>query len=179
MPDKSLIPAERIEQSILLIRGEKVMLDADLATLYDVPTRRLNEQVKRNIERFPSDFMFQLTKQELENWRSHFAISNPAAKMSLRRRPYAFTEHGILMLSSVLKSKRAAQVNVEIMRTFVRLRRMIASSKHLAQRLDQLENKYDKRFKIIFDAIRQLMTPPDPNTRDQDMGFRLPKKAKK
>ncbi|MDI6751755.1 MAG: ORF6N domain-containing protein, partial [bacterium] len=117
----SLVPIERIENKILLIRGQKVMLDRELAELYEVPTRRLNEQVKRNIRRFPEDFMFQLTKEEFENWKSQIAISN-SERMGLRHKPYAFTEHGILMLSSVLNSERAILVNIQIMRTFTKLR---------------------------------------------------------
>jgi hypothetical protein len=107
----------------------------------------------------------QLSKREMENWRSHFVTSNPAAKMGLRRPPYAFTEQGVVMLSSVLNSKRAIQVNVAIMRTFVRLREMIISNKELARRLDELEKKYDKQFKLVFDAIRELMAPPEPKKR--------------
>ena len=162
---RSLIPVERIEQAIYLVRGQKVMFDFDLAALYGVATKALIQAVKRNRERFPADFMFQLSKREMENWRSHFVTSNPAAKMGLRRPPYAFTEQGVAMLSSVLNSKRAIQVNVAIMRTFVRLREMIISNKELARRLDELEKKYDKQFKLVFDAIRELMEPPEPKKR--------------
>lgn len=169
MPSKksnaSIVPVERIEGAIYLIRGEKVMLDRDLADLYQVETRTLVQAIKRNVDRFPDDFMFQLSKDELEDWRSQIVISNPAAKMSLRRRPYAFTEQGVAMLSSVLKSKRAVQVNVQIMRTFVRLRKMLASNEDLARKLDALERKYDHQFKAVFDAIRQLMAPPDKQRR--------------
>ncbi len=156
----SLIPAERIEQSILLVRGHKVMLDRDLAALYEVETKVLNQAVKRNADRFPEDFMFQLTPEEFEDWRSQIVTSNPAAKMGVRRRPYAFTEQGVAMLSSVLRSDRAVAVNVEIMRAFVRLRRVLASHADLARKLDALEKKYDAQFKVVFDAIRQLMAPP-------------------
>ncbi len=162
---RALIPVERIEQAIYLVRGQKVMFDFDLAALYGVATKALIQAVKRNRERFPADFMFQLSKREMENWRSHFVTSNPAAKMGLRRPPYAFTEQGVAMLSSVLNSKRAIQVNVAIMRTFVRLREMILSNKELARRLDELEKKYDKQFKLVFDAIRELMEPPEPKKR--------------
>ena len=138
-PSTALIPAERIERSILLIRGEKVLLDRDLADLYQVETRVLIQAVKRNIGRFPTDFMFQLSTKELERWRSQFVMSNPAAKMGLRRRPsYAFTEQGVAMLSSVLHSERAVDVNIEIMRAFVQLRQMLASHKELAHKLDAL-----------------------------------------
>src|SRR5580765_4347372 len=120
--DDSLIPTERIERAILFIRGQKVILDRDLATLYHVPTKVLNQAVTRNLKRFPGDFMYQLTEAEFDNWRSQFVTSNPAAKMGLRRRPYAFTEQGVAMLSSVLKSDRAIEVNIAIMRAFVKLR---------------------------------------------------------
>ena len=173
---RALIPAERIEQSIVFIRQHKVMLDFDLAQLYDVETRALVQAVKRNEKRLPPDFMFQLSQQELEDWRSHFVMSNPSAKMGLRRRPYAFTEQGVAMLSSVLRSDRAVAVNIEIMRTFVRLRRLLASHKELARKLDTLEKKYDAKFTIVFDAIRQLMTPPDESKKKRPMGFHVPKK---
>jgi hypothetical protein len=155
-----MLPAERIERSILLIRGHKVLLDMDLATLYQVETRALVQAVKRNLDRFPDDFMFQLTKEELAEWRSQNVTSNPGAKMGLRRPPYAFTEQGVAMLSSVLRSKRAVAVNIEIMRAFVRLREMLASNSELARRLGDLEKKYDGQFRMVFDAIRQLMMPP-------------------
>ena len=161
--DQSLIPVERIERSILLIRGQKVMLSTDLAELYQVEPRVLVQAVKRNIARFPKDFMFQLTEEEFSNLKSQIVISSWGG---LRRaRPYAFTEQGVAMLSSVLRSKRAIQVNVEIMRAFVRLRRMLASNKELARRLDALEKKYDAQFKVVFDAIRELMKPPESKKR--------------
>jgi hypothetical protein len=166
----SLIPAERIERSILLIRGQKVLLDSALAELYGVETKVLNQAVKRNLARFPDDFMFQLTREELEEWRSQFVTSNPGAKMGLRRPPYAFTEQGVAMLSSVLHSERAVAVNVEIMRAFVRLREMLSSHAGLARRLDDLEKKYDSQFRAVFDAIRQLMIPPETPKRGR-IGF--------
>lgn len=132
--------------------------------------KRLNEQVRRNLARFPDDFMFQLSREEFENWRSHIATSNPAAKMGLRRRPYAFTEHGIAMLSSVLNSERAIQVNTAIIRAFVRLRELLSSHKDLARRLDELERNYDENFRVVFDAIRQLMAPP-PAPKKRRIGF--------
>jgi hypothetical protein len=165
-----LVPSERIEQSILFIRGEKVMLDFNLAELYSVETRTLVQAVKRNVDRFPSDFMFQLNKAELEIWRSQIVISKPSAKMGLRRRPYAFTEHGVAMLSSVLHSPRAVQVNIEIIRAFVRLRRLLASHAGLAQKLAVMEKKYDLQFKVVFDAIRQLMAPIEAK-KPQPIGF--------
>ncbi|MFQ5906261.1 MAG: ORF6N domain-containing protein [bacterium] len=151
---RSPIPAERIERSILLIRGQKVILDKDLAVLYGVSTGNLNKAVSRNLDRFPSDFMFQLTRQELGDLIFHFGTSSWGGT---RKRPRAFTEQGVAMLSSILRSKRATYVNIEIMRTFVRLRRMIASHAELAKTLVDLERKYDAQFKVVFDAIRQLM----------------------
>jgi hypothetical protein len=164
------LPIERIENKILLIRGHKILLDADLAELYGVDTRSLVQAVKRNIARFPSDFMFQLSVEELKNWRSQFVISNPGAKMGLRRPPYAFTEQGVAMLSSVLRSRRAVDVNIEIMRTFVRLRRMLSSHKALARKLNDLETTYDHQFAVVFDAIRKLMEPPPVGTKRR-IGF--------
>ena len=169
MKDSSLIPIERIEKSIYLIRGEKVMLDRDLASLYGVETKALKQAVKRNRDRFPKDFMFVLRETEFQNWRSQFVTSN-ADRKGLRYAPMAFTEQGVAMLSSVLRSKRAIQVNIEIMRAFVTLRRMLASNAELSRRLDELESKYDRQFKVVFDAIRQLMSPP-AKARNQ-IGFR-------
>ena len=164
----------RIERRILWIRDRQVMLDSDLAEPYQVETRMLVQAVKRNLDRFPGDFMFQLSKEELEDWRSQIVMSNPGAKMGLRRRPYAFTEHGILMLSSVLRSPRAVQVNIEIMRTFVRLRRMLASHEDLARKLAALEKKYDAKFRVVFDALRNLLQPAgEPPKRP--IGFRSPR----
>ncbi len=157
--DVALLPPERIERSILLIRGQKVMLDADLAALYGVETKQLVRAIKRNISRFPPDFMFQLSKDDFENLRCHFGTSSQWG--GRRYPPYAFTEQGVAMLSSVLKSKRAVQVNIEIMRTFVRLRRILASHAELARKLDTLEKKYDAQFRVVFDAIRQLSSPPE------------------
>jgi len=153
---------ERIERSILLIRGHRVLLDTHLADLYGVTTKRLNEQVRRNRSRFPGDFMFQLTQEEVESLRSQFATSNQG-RGSRRYAPYAFTEQGVAMLSTVLNSERAIRVNIEIMRAFVRLRQMLTSNAQLARRLDALEKKYDAQFKVVFDAIRQLMAPPQPD----------------
>ena len=161
---KELILVETIEQKIYLVRGHKVMLDRDLAEMYEVPTRRLNEQVKRNISRFPSDFMFQLSSEEADNLRSQFAISSPGHG-GRRYLPYVFTEQGVAMLSSVLNSERAVQVNIAIMRTFVKLRQMLASNADLARKLAAMEKKYDSHFKVVFDAIRQLMTPPEKSKR--------------
>jgi hypothetical protein len=166
----AFVAGERIERAILVVRGQKVLLDRDLADLYGVQTRVLNQAVRRNLPRFPSDFMFELTEEELKIWRSQIVISNPAAKMGLRRPPLAFTEQGVAMLSSVLNSDRAIAVNIEIIRTFVRLREMLSAHAELAHRLDALEQKYDSQFKIVFDAIRQLMTPP-PLPKKGRIGF--------
>ena len=164
---KALIPLEVIEQRILLIRGQKVMLSTDLAELYQVEARVLVQAVKRNVARFPQDFMFQLTEEEFSNLKSQIVISSWGG---LRRaRPYAFTEQGVAMLSSVLNSERAINVNIEIMRAFVRLRRILASHADLARKLDSLEKKYDTQFKVVFDAIRELMKPPE--TKKRPIGF--------
>jgi len=152
-----VIPVEKIEKLIYLIRGQKVMLDRDLAELYGVETKVLKQAVRRNVKRFPKDFMFELTKVEFRNWRSQFVTSN-RDRMGLRYPPMAFTEQGVAMLSSVLNSDRAIQVNILIMRAFVRLREMLASHKDLERKLAALEKKYDKQFKIVFDAIRALMS---------------------
>ncbi|MFH1024379.1 MAG: ORF6N domain-containing protein [Planctomycetota bacterium] len=152
----ALIPTERIEKSILLLRGEKVILDRDIAILYGVSTSQLNKAVNRNRARFPGDFMFRLSTPEFDNLKFHFGTSRWGGT---RKRPNAFTEQGVAMLSSVLRSERAIRVNVEIMRAFVRLRKLIAENHGLARRLDNLERKYDKQFKVVFDALRELMSP--------------------
>lgn len=153
------LPIERILQSILVLRGEKVMLDADLAAMYGVETKALIQAVKRNPERFPADFMFQMTEEEWSVLKSQFVTSKPG-RGGRRTAPYAFTEQGVAMLSSVLRSARAIAVNVEIMRAFVQLKRMMATHADLARKLDALEGNYDYQFKIVFDAIRALMEPP-------------------
>jgi phage regulator Rha-like protein len=159
------LPVERIERAILLIRGHKVMLDEDLAALYEVETRALVQAVQRNVERFPGDFMFQLTHEEYRSLRSQSVILKTGRGQHRKYAPYAFTEQGVAMLSSVLRSDRAVQVNIEIIRAFVRLRQMLASHAELARKLDALEKKYDTQFKAVFDAIRQLMKPPAPKRR--------------
>jgi hypothetical protein len=166
------IPPERIERFILLIREQKVLLDMDLAELYGVETRTLVQAVKRNQERFPDDFMFQLSVEEWDNLRSQIVISSFHG--GRRYPPYAFTEQGVAMLSSVLRSKRAVRVNVEIMRTFVRLRELLASHKDLARKLDDLERRFDKQFQVVFEAIRQLMSPPDDGKTKRRIGFETP-----
>jgi ORF6N domain-containing protein len=152
----TVLPAKRIERAILVLRGERVMLDVDIALLYGVETRALVQAAKRNRERFPSDFMFQLTPEEIENLRSQSVISSWGGR---RYRPYAFTEQGVAMLSSVLRSERAVRVNIEIMRAFVRLRQVMSTQGDLIQRLNEMEQRYDAQFKAVFDALRQLMAP--------------------
>lgn len=162
------IPAERIDRRILLVRGQKVMLDADLAELYGVETKALNQAVKRNSDRFPPDFMFRLTskeKEEVVTICDHLRQLKFSAAL-----PLAFTEQGVAMLSSVLRSKRAVEANIAIMRAFVKLREMLASNHELACRLDRMEKNYDARFKIVFDAIRELMKPPEKPRRTIGFG---------
>ncbi|MFH1782586.1 MAG: ORF6N domain-containing protein [Candidatus Omnitrophota bacterium] len=162
MAKKGLIPSETIENRIFLIRGQKVMLDRDLAELYEVSTKRLNEQVRRNIDRFPGDFMFRLTKAEKDEV---VAICDHLKPLKFSPQlPYAFTEHGILMLSSVLNSDRAVQVNIFIMRIFVKIRHVLANNKQLADKLKELEirlDKHDEEITVILDAINKLMRKPE------------------
>jgi hypothetical protein len=164
-----LVPVERIERAILSIRGEKVMLDSDLAELYGVSTGALNQAVKRNLGRFPPDFMFQLT--EIEKTEVVTNCDNLARLKFSPHLPYAFTEHGALMLANVLNSERAAQTSVMVVRAFVRLRQMLASNADLARKLEALEKKYDAQFKVVFDTIRRLMSPPEPKRRE--IGFHV------
>ena len=159
--NKSTAITVQIEQKIYLVRGQKVMFDSDLAALYGASTKRLNEQVKRNLDRFPDDFMFQLTAKELNVWRSQIATSNPKAKMGLRRRPRVFTEMGVAMLSSVLHSDQAIQVNIGIMRTFTKLRSLIGSHADVIRRLNKLESEYDENFRVVFDAIERILNTPE------------------
>lgn len=157
---EQLIPVEQIESRILVLRGQKVMLDSDLALLYEVSVKVLNQAVKRNISRFPEDFMFQLTENENESLRSQIVTLEVGQGRHRKYVPYAFTEQGVAMLSSVLRSERAVQVNIAIMRTFVHLRGIISTHKDLTRKLDALEQKYDAQFRVVFDAIRALMEPP-------------------
>jgi len=172
------VQQEVVESKILMLRGHKVILSQHLAILYGVPTKVLIQAVKRNIERFPDDFMFQLTWQEAQLLRSQIVTLKKKQKEAISQRgqhikylPYAFTEQGVAMLSSVLNSQRAIQVNIEIMRAFVRLRRVLAEHADLARKLSALEKKYDGQFRIVFEAIRQLMTPPEPKRRP--IGFHV------
>lgn len=170
----ALVSTELIERQILILRGHKVLLDAHLAVLYGVSTKRLNEQVRRNHSRFPADFMFQLTQDEVTFLRSQTATSK-GGRGGRRYAPYVFTEQGVVMLSTVLNSERAIQVNIEIMRAFVRLRQLLASNDQLARQLAALENKDDEQFKVVFDAIRQLMMPAEPKKRR--IGFLVEEKG--
>jgi phage regulator Rha-like protein len=159
---KALIPEGQIERSILMIRGQKVIMDSDLAILYGVETRRLNEQVKRNTDRFPEDFMFRLTVEEFENLKSHFATSS-ASWGGRRSLPYAFTEHGAIMVASILNTAKAIEVSVYVVRAFIRIREYLATHKQLAQKLAELEQKigtHDQAIQSLIDAIHQLMAPP-------------------
>ena len=155
---EALIPQETIESKIFSIRGKRVMLDRDLAVLYGVETKYLKRQVNRNIERFPDDFMFQLTGEEYKSLRYQFGTLKRGEHAKYF--PYAFTEQGVAMLSSVLKSKRAIQVNIQIMRAFIKLKEMLSTHKDLKQKVEKMEKKYDYQFKIVFDAIKQLLEPP-------------------
>ena len=188
--NNSVISAETIQKAIYLVRGQKVMLDRDLAAMYGVPTKVLKQAVRRKTTRFPADFMFVLTREEFADWRSQIVTSNADRAEFLRSQsvtsktdprggtqypPMAFTEQGVAMLSSVLNSERAIQVNIAIMRTFTRLKQMLASNTGLSRKLADLEKRYDAQFKVVFDAIRQLMTPPD-RPRKQ-IGFHVREKS--
>ncbi|MCA1556719.1 MAG: ORF6N domain-containing protein [Acidobacteria bacterium] len=164
-----VVTDEVIERRIYLIRDQKVMLDSDLAKLYGVPTKVFNQAVKRNLTRFPPDFMFQLTTEEAESLRSQFVTSKPG-RGGRRHVPYVFTEQGVAMLSSVLNSERAIEVNIAIMRAFVKLRELVATHKDLARKLEEIEAKYDAQFRVVFEAIRELMQPPSTPPR-RKIGF--------
>lgn len=166
---KSIIPIERIASRIYLIRAEKVMLDSDLAKLYGVPTSRLNEQVKRNRDRFPEDFAFQLARSESDILMSQIAISNNGHG-GRRKLPWVFTEHGVAMLSSVLRSKKAAHVNISIIRAFVRLRQILATHKDLARKVED----HDRQIAVLFDTVKKLLASPDPPKKNP-IGYVLPK----
>lgn len=159
---KEIVPHELIESKILVLRGHKVMLDRDLAVLYGVENKVLNQAVNRNKDRFPADFMFQLTAAELKNWKSQFVTSNSSLKMGLRKRPHAFTENGVAMLSSVLNSKRAIAVNIQVMRTFTKLRDLLNTHSDLRRKFEEMEKRYDYQFKVVFEAIKSLITDPPP-----------------
>ena len=167
---EAVVSMDRIQQAIILLRGQKVILDRDLAALYRVPTKGLKQAVRRNAGRFPGDFTFVLTPHEFAEWRSQF-VTSKADRKGLRHAPMAFTEQGVAMLSSVLNSERAIRVNIEIMRAFVRMRQLLASNAELARRLGELEKRYDAKFKVVFRAIRELMEPPEKERRS--IGFRV------
>lgn len=174
MAETALVPVERIEQAILVIRGHKVLLDSDLAALYEVETKVLNQAVRRNPDRFPPDFAFRLSADEFAALRSQIVTSK--GRGGRRYPPYAFTEHGVAMLSSVLNSPRAVQVNIEIMRTFIRLRQVLASNEELARKMDEVVahlGKHDKQIAAIFDVMRQLLSSMDAASRRR-IGFRPP-----
>lgn len=173
MEKQDIISQYEITSKIYTIREKKVMLDHDLAKLYCVETRVFNQAVKRNINRFPEDFMFQLSKEELKNWISQFVTSNPSLKMGLRKPPLVFTEQGVAMLSSILNSDHAIQVNIQIMRTFIKIKEMVITHKDLQLKIQELEEKYkdhDQQIRTIFEAIRQLLKPPHPKPKSK-IGF--------
>ena len=153
-----MLPVESITSRIYFIRDHKVMLDRDLAELYGIKTKALKQAVTRNIDRFPDGFMLRLNKKEFANWRSQFVTSNSGDMMGLRHPPMAFTEHGVAMLSSVLNSKRAIQVNIQIIKTFVKLRQILATHDDLRKKIEDMEAKYDKQFQVVFEAIKQLIS---------------------
>ncbi len=167
MEQYGIVPAERIAEKIHVFRGRKVMFDRDLADLYGVSTKVLNQAVKRHAERFPEDFMFKLHQDELKNLKSQFVTSSWGG---LRKLPLAFTEQGVAMLSSVLNSPRAILVNIQIIRTFTKLREFLAENADLRLKLEVLEQRYDKQFKIVFDAIRQLLA--EPPSKKEEIGFK-------
>ncbi|MBI3492325.1 MAG: ORF6N domain-containing protein [Acidobacteria bacterium] len=173
-PIRGLVPLHRIAPAILFFRGHRVMLDTDLALLYGVETKALNQAVRRNRERFPADFMFQLSDDEAASLRSQTVTLKARRGQHRKYRPYAFTEQGVAMLSGVLKSPRAVRVNVAIMRTFVRLRALVDSRSELVKRVDALEEKYDDQFAEVFRAIRRLMAPPLPAKRRIGFGVKGP-----
>ena len=168
------ITASLIENKIFIIRGQKVMLDFDLAEMYGVLTKALKQAVKRNIERFPEDFMFEMTEKELENWRSHFVTSN-SLKMGLRYKPFCFTEHGVLMLSSVLRSEQAVQVNIQLMRVYNKLKELLFLHKDILLKLEKLEratDKHDGEIQTIFAYIKKLIEQPKPKEKTSRIGFK-------
>ncbi|MGL2988017.1 ORF6N domain-containing protein [Flavobacterium sp. RSSA_27] len=174
MENKILLSEEFISNKIYFIRNQKVMLDRDLAILYGIETKRLKEQVKRNISRFPEDFMFELTKSEFENWRSQFATSN-SDKMGLRYLPYAFTEHGVLMLSSVLKSDKAIQVNIQIMRIFTKVRQMLLDTTELKIDILQIQKKlenHDKNIELVFSYLDELIEKKENESPRTTIGYK-------
>jgi hypothetical protein len=178
-PEQSLVPLARVERTILILRGRRVIFDSDLAGLYGASAKRLNEQVKRNTGRFPADFAFKLTPEEFETLRSQFATSKPERRGGRRTLPTAFTEHGALMAASVLNSAKAVEMSIQVVRAFVRLRHLLASHHQLAAKLDELERKiatHDTRIVALFDAVRSLMAAPDKPKRQ--IGFQTKGKGR-
>jgi hypothetical protein len=172
--DSTAAPVEQLAQSILFLRGQRVIMDRELAAVYGVPTGRLNEAVKRNIERFPEDFMFQLTREEAELSRSHLAILNRGRGQNIKYLPFAFTEHGAIQAANILNSPRAVEMGIYVVRAFVKLREVLASNKELAQKLDQLERKlqtHDQAIVGIINTIRKLMAPPPAAPQGRPIGF--------
>lgn len=172
MAKNTIIPSEKIDRAILLLRNKRVMLDADLAMIFGTTTKRLNQQVKRNINRFPSDFLFQLTDEE-KDW----VVTNCDHLKQLRFSPvapYAFTEHGTIMVAMVLNTPIAAEASVAVVRAFIKLREILLQSKDLAKRLNELESKYDRQFSVVFEAIKKLMQLPLKDTKRQKIGYRRP-----
>jgi ORF6N domain len=173
------VPSEIIQSKIYLIRGEKVMVDRDLAELYGVETKQLKRQVNRNMDRFPDDFMFEMNDEELDNWRCQFGTSNYGDKMGLRYHPYCFTEHGVLMLSSILSSQKAIQVNIQIMRIFTSIKQMLSDNTDIRQTVERLEEKTDKNTKnieLVFQYIDELSEKKENEKPRQAIGFKIPKK---
>ncbi len=174
MSKKITIPDEVIINKIYVIRGQKVMLDRDLAELYDVQTRRLKEQVRRNISRFPQEFMFELTKEELEEWRTEYASTNRDV-MGIRIVPFVFTEHGILMLSSILSSEKAVQMNIQIIKTFVQLRRIANNYEGLMDKIQQMESQTNEQFSEIYEVLQRLLSKPEEKPR-KEIGYKADRK---
>tara|TARA_R110002072_G_scaffold104180_1_gene228545 strand:- start:3 stop:527 length:525 start_codon:yes stop_codon:yes gene_type:complete len=174
MSKKITIPDEVIINKIYVIRGQKVMLDRDLAELYDVETRRLKEQVRRNINRFPEEFMFELTKEELEEWRTEYASSNRDV-MGIRIAPFVFTEHGILMLSSVLSSEKAVQMNIQIIKTFVQLRKLANNYEEIMAKIQQIESQTNEQFSEIYQVLQNLISKPEEKPR-KEIGYKADRK---
>jgi phage regulator Rha-like protein len=173
--ETGLMSTEIIERKIYLIRGMKVMLDSDLAELYQVETRTLIQAVKRNVKRFPPEFMFQVSEKEFKKWRSQIVMSNPGAKMGLRRPPYTFTEHGVTMLASVLRSKKAVEISIYVVKAFIKLREMIATHKNLIREFEKMkrtQKEHGQHIVNILNVISQLLNPPPDNTPKEPMGFR-------
>jgi len=171
----ALIPTETIERKIYLIRGIKVMLDSDLAELYQVETRTLIQAVKRNLKRFPPEFMFQVSEKEFKKWRSQIVMSNPGAKMGLRRPPFVFTEHGVTMLASVLRSEKAIEISIFVVKAFIKLREMIATHKNLIKEFEKMkrtQKEHGQHIINILNVIRQLINPPEPKVPKEPIGFR-------